>query len=149
MAKLKDDPDSRFLHAEDLLQDGEWRQYTLTIENVIAPGELTYKNKQVCESWVLCFKEGSKKMLALSARCNRRLMPYATGSAKPEKWVGKRVTVYAARGNWFGEDGIAAVRIRPLPGAHPKLSVKDVGADLTGTRIAPPVESAGNSEAEA
>jgi hypothetical protein len=69
MSKVKDITDSRFMHAEDLLQDGEWKQYTLTIDRVIPPGELTYQNKQVCESHVLCFKQ-TQKMFAISARCN-------------------------------------------------------------------------------
>ena len=137
MPSVKDNPDSRFLHAEDLLQDGEWRQYTLTIAKVIPPGELTYENKQVENNYVLQFKEGTGKMLALSAKCNRRIMPYATGTADPKNWVGKRIVVYAARGNWFKEENLAAVRIRPLPGARPKLSAKDVGVDLTGTKVKP------------
>lgn len=138
MSKVKEQIDSRFLHAEDLIHDGEWKQYTLTIDKVIMPGELTYENKQVCESYVLCFVNPvtkAEKMLAISAKCNQRLMPYATGSAKPDKWPGRKITLYAARGNWFGEAGIAAIRIRPQPGAHPKLSPKDLGVDLTGTRV--------------
>lgn len=137
MAGVKDNPDSRFLHAEDLLQDGEWKQYALTIDEVIPPGTITYENKQVENNYVLKFKEGTGKMLALSAKCNRRIMPYATGTALPEKWTGKRITVYAARGNWFKEENLAAVRIRPLPGARPKLNIKDVGQDLTGTKVKP------------
>lgn len=137
MAKVKDNPDSRFLHAEDLLQDGEWKQYRLTIAEVFGPGEITYQNKQVEQNRVLKFKEGTGKMFSLSSKCNQRLMPFATGSSKPENWVGKVITVYAARGNWFGEENLAAVRIRPLPGARPKLAAKDLGEDLTGTKVTP------------
>ena len=140
MPSIKDNPDSRFLHAEDLLHDGEWRQYTLTIEKVFAPGEIVYENKQKAECWVIQFREGTGKMLSLSAKCNWRIMPYATGSRDPKSWVGKRITVYAARGTWFKEDNLAAVRIRPLPGARPKLSPKDVGVDLTGTKVVALVE---------
>jgi len=136
MPKTKDQPDSRFLHAEDLLQGGEWRQYALTIDRVIPPGELKYQNGQVADCYVLCFRE-TQKMFSLSARCNWRLMPYAVGSAKPENWPGKQITVYAARGTWFKEENLAAVRIRPLPGARPKLSAKDLGEDLTGVKIRP------------
>ena len=140
MASVKDSPDSRFLHAEDLLRDGEWKQYTLTIAEVIPPG-FKYDNGQVCDQYILKFAEGTGKMLSLSAKCNRRIMPYATGTAEPEKWVGKKITDYAARGTWFKEDNLADVRIRPQPGARPKLSVKDVGVDLTGTKILPVGES--------
>lgn len=133
---VKDNPDSRFLHAEDLLRDGEWKEYTLTILEVIEPG-FRYDNNQIETAHIIKFKEGTGKMLSLSARCNRRIMPFATGSAKPEEWVGKRIAVYAARGTWFKEENLAAVRIRPLPGARPKLNRKDVGVDLTGTRIKP------------
>lgn len=132
---VKDNPDSRFLHAEDLLQDGEWKQYQLTISKVIPPGELKYKNGQMADCRVLCFKE-TAKMFSLSAKCNCRVMPYATGSADQEKWVGRRITVYPSRlEECFGERDIACVRVRAMPGAKPKLSRKDVGVDLTGTKV--------------
>jgi hypothetical protein len=139
MAGVKDNSDGRFLHAEDLLRDGEWKQYTLTIAEVIPPG-FKYANGQTCEQYILKFAEGSGKMFSLSAKCNRRIMPYATGTSDPDNWVGKKITVYAARGTWFKEDNLAAVRIRPQPGAKPKLNIKDVGVDLTGTKVMPVAE---------
>lgn len=130
----KIDPGPDYLKAEDLLRGGEWKEYTLTISEVIPPGTVRAADKTLIDKPILAF-EGRGKRLILG-NLNQRLMKYATGTAVESEWVGKQIRIMACEGDWFGQEGVAALRIRlPKGCAKPFVKVKDMGRPLTGKKV--------------
>ena len=121
-----------YLHAEAFLVDGKWQEFTLTISAVADPGSLKAADGKAIDKYVLSFKQTDKRMIC--GKLNKRLASYAIGTGKTENWPGKSVTLYAAAGNWFGQQNVAAIRIRiPEGTAKPFLKAANLGRDLTGT----------------
>lgn len=130
---MKPDLGPEYLHAEDLLQNGEWKQYALTIRSTIAPNTVKSADGKLIDKPILEFSETEKRLVL--NKINQRLCKCALGSAKPTEWVGKKITLHAARGDWFGQKNVAAIRVRiPEEGAKPFLSAKNFGTDLTGVK---------------
>lgn len=120
-----------YLHAEDLLADGQWKQYTLTVEKVNPPNTIKSADGKPINKPVIEFAETEKKLVLNGV--NQRLMKCALGTGKVTAWVGKKVTLHAALGNWFGQTNVAAVRVRVNEGrARPFLKAEHFGKDLTG-----------------
>lgn len=75
------------------------KECQLTIADIEPAHELKGKNNEKKSALVLHFKE-TKKMMVLN-KTNAQSINKAHG---PEltKWIGKKITVYPKRGEWFG-----------------------------------------------
>lgn len=122
--------DSRYLHGEDLRRDGVWMEFQLTIKAVDDEDSAMTKDEQVIPGWPLHFSE-TPKILVIK-KTNVRLAIAALETNARSKWVGKKLTVYPVKGNWFGQTDVVAVRIR-VPKGIPKPFIKpsNLGKDLT------------------
>lgn len=131
---MKTDLGADYLHAEDLLNGGKWGEYSLTIAEVLAPGTIKSADGKVIERAILAFQETQKRLIL--GKVNERLAKCAIGSSKPKEWIGKKITIHASRGNWFGQKDVAAIRIR-VPDGKPKpfLMPAHLGVDITGVTV--------------
>ena len=129
----KIDAGSDFLYAEDFLQDGEWRSYSMTIAAVYQKDTQKTKDGKTIDKYIVEFA-GSGKKLALS-KTNMRLAKIVIGSNKVSDWVGKKLTLFAAEGvPAFGQK-TTAIRVRVPEDMVPYGIRKFMGKDLTGKRI--------------
>lgn len=120
MAKSKkEDWGSRFLYAEDLLWDQQYRTVTVEIEEVIPPFTLKTADGKTVDKPALKFK-GKEKMLVL-CKTNRSLIVYCTGDTL-ENAVGKQVTLQPRIVEAFGES-VTAIRILPPNGVKVRKKV--------------------------
>ena len=130
MNAAKKDLGPQFLYADDLIRDGRWIEAKLTIANHIVGGTLTGADGTRVDKDAISF-EKTDKILVLN-RTNTRLIRIATGNSKPEGWIGKSIVVYPVRIKAFGEDNLAAIRVRAGDGKPvPKGVRKFMGTDLT------------------
>ena len=130
MNAAKKDLGPQFLYADDLLRDGQWIEARLVIASHIPGGSLKGADGTSVEKDAIGF-EKTDKLLVLN-RTNTRLIRIATGNSKPEGWIGKSIVVYPVRIKAFGEDNLAAIRVRAGDGKPvPKGVRKFMGTDLT------------------
>lgn len=131
----KEEKESRWLYAEDLLKDGKWTEATVTIEECIAPGTLKSADKRPVERTVLKFVKCAK-MLVLN-NTNRRLIKMQIGTEDQSKWLGRKITVYpTCLAHCFGESNVPAIRIRCTSGVPIPFNMrKQLGNDLTGQTL--------------
>jgi hypothetical protein len=139
MAKANLGPE--YLRAEDLVSGGVWCEKTLTVKTVHAPNTIKTQDKKLIEKPVIEFDETPKRLVL--GTTNGRLLKYATGATVASELIGKRLTIYPAIGNWFGQSNVTTMRIRiPDGGPKPFVQVKNIGVDITGQTFAqtpPPV----------
>lgn len=122
-----------YLHAESFLVDGVWKEFALTIASVTQPNEIKAADGKLIDKPIIAFEESEKRLIL--GKVNERLAKYAIGSAKPKDWIGKKITLYAVCGDWFGQPNVAAIRIRiPQGKPLPFIAKKNLGRDITGTR---------------
>ena len=129
-ANLKATLGPQFLYADDMLRDGNWIEVKLTIARFIEANTVKGADGKLVEKDAIGF-EGTDKMLVLNAT-NRRLIKIATGSSKPDGWIGKRIALYPVSINAFGQSNIPCIRIRIEDGKPVPFGVrKFLGKDLT------------------
>lgn len=128
----KNDFGSAFLRAEDLIHNGVWSEKVLTIKEAHPPNTIKIRDgKEWLDKEALSFHETDQYLVM--GKLNWRLLRYATGIETKNACVGKTLTLYAARGDWFGEKGVAALRIRvPSEGVRPNVKRPVMGLDITG-----------------
>lgn len=131
---MKTDLGPGYLHAEELLVDGEWKRFALTIKTVHEKNTIKSADGTLIDKYVLEFAETAKRLVL--GTTNVRLATCAVGTSKAAKWPGKKLSIYAAQGDWFGQKDVAAIRVAvPAGRARPFIAKKDLGKDLTGTKV--------------
>ena len=104
---------SRFLYAEDLLIDGEFRSPKVEIVEVHEPGTLKSADGRTIDKWSIAFN-GKAKMLVL-CKTNVGIIHFLTGN--PGKgWIGKEIVIEARIVKAFGAE-TTAIRVIPPVGA--------------------------------
>ena len=127
----------KLLEGIDLLKDGVWTQANPTIEEFIPGGTLKDVKGEVIELSAVRYKNSDK--IHILNKTNFTFMRLLFGTEKTEKWIGQKVTLYAAAGDWFGEKNQCALRVRlPSDRPIPKRYRAQLGRDLTGTEISKP-----------
>ncbi len=137
--------DSRYLHGEDLQRDGVWREFTLTIKDVGEEHSATTKDDgktkpRIIPGYPVYFEETPKVLVLKSGKgvrsINLSFAIAALGTNRRQDWIGQKLTVYPAMGNWFGQTDVVAVRIRVPEGqGRPFVSPAALGVDLTGRPV--------------
>lgn len=135
MNAQKKDLGAKFLRGEDMLVNGEWKEFTFTIAKTYAKDTLTGDDGQVIDKPVIEFSEPKERKLFVVGDMNERFVKCETGISDAKDLVGKKLTLYAAAGKWFGQY-TPALRVR-ITGDKPAPRVRpaNLGEDLTGTRI--------------
>lgn len=125
---IKDD--SRFIHGEDLQRGGKWSDITLTIKSVGDKDTMKAKDGKVIPGFPVFFQETDK--IAVLKGSNIRLLKSALQTADRLQMAGKKLTLYPAKGTWFGQSDVVAVRVRVPEGvARPFIQKQHLGVDLT------------------
>jgi len=128
---------SKFLHGEDFLVDGRWREVRVTIKAVHEPETIKGGDKKPVKDWVLAI-EKSDKLICLN-KTNLRLIKLALGTDRLKEWIGKQITLYAVSGSWFGEENVLSIRVRVPVGSPVPMGIrKHLGEDLTQDKAPPP-----------
>lgn len=125
--------DSQFIYADDLIIKGVWSEVKIKIAEVVPPGGLTYANKRSSTKYALKF-EGKGKHWEMPTT-QFRLLKMGLGRDL-NKWKGKSITLYPARGKTpFGEGPF--IRSRPLCPIYtvPGGIQQQMGKDLTGNKV--------------
>ena len=125
---------AEFLRAEDLLHQGKWGEFTLTIKAAHDPNTVRAADKTMIDKPVIDFEKTDKRLVL--GVTNQRLIKCATGAETTDDLIGKRITLFAVIGDWFGEKNVTAIRIR-VPEDQPKPFIKkqNMGKDITGVRV--------------
>ena len=133
-----------FLEGIDLLKGGTWVDATVEIESVIPGGELKDDAGKIINlpdgkpivMPAIRYK-GSDKIHLLN-KTNYHFMRLVFGTEDIQEWIGHKVTLYAAGGDWFGDKNQCALRVR-VPADRPiaRRFRAQLGRDLTGTTITP------------
>ena len=122
MSKEKNSYGSRFLYAEDLLIQGQFRSPKVTISEVHRPGTLKSGDGRMIDKWTIGF-EGKDKLLAL-CKTNVSVLHFLTGYDAGEGWIGAEVTIGARVVKAFGAD-TTAIRVLPPKGTTLRKTIID------------------------
>ena len=133
------DPEKKepgFLYADDLVKNGRWEAFTLTIDAVQPPGAVRYANGRTeADKHVLSFEQTPKQWTVPTTQF--RLLKLMLGR-DTSKWTGQTVTLHPAFGKTPQGEG-PFIRITPpesLPESRIPLGIRQwFGKDLTGQDI--------------
>lgn len=127
--------DSAFLYADDLVKDGKYAEFKITIAEVVPPGGLSYANKRKTSKPTLRFARSPKGWEMPKTQV--RLAEMFLGKDHSQ-WAGQQVTLYAALTRSPQGDGdCPAIRLRaPIPASMIPIGIRKwIGQDLTGTQL--------------
>lgn len=130
-----------YLKAEDLIKDGKWCEFTLTIKQVHEAGSMKNESGDLIQKPVIEF-EAAKKMF-VCGKTNERIAIYATGESDCSKWGGKQITIGVNKGKWTGKTAnlageVTAIRLRLPPGIPgPTITKHAYGINITGEQVGP------------
>lgn len=135
MPTNKKDLGAKFLRGEDMLVKGTWREFTFTIAKTFAANSLRGEDGEVIDRPVIEFAEPKERKLFVVGEMNERFIRCETGIHDAADLIGKKMTLYAAAGNWFGQY-TPALRIRITGNkVAPRVRPANLGKDLTGTKV--------------
>jgi hypothetical protein len=126
--------DPALLKGEDLIVNGVYSSFTLTIESAQI---VTRENENVKKEGLLIqFAKAHKPLFCPVDQVNYRMIKAELGSIDCEKLVGKKLTIIPVRGDWFGEKNTLGLRVL-VTGERPKPSVKKkvFGESIVGLKI--------------
>lgn len=126
--------DPTLLKGEDFLIDGEYKSFTLEIENVET---VSRQNESDTKQGLLIHFKGAKKPLFTPEdQMNYRMIRTEAGTVEPEKLVGKTLKLIPVKGNWFGEKNTLAIRVLVTGDKpKPKVSKKSFGVSVVGLKV--------------
>ncbi len=99
--------DRRFINSIDLVGEGD---VVVTIDRVEKLKSITFENKNTEANPILLYFAKSPKPLVLR-KIHASQISSALGTPNVGKWKGRKVTMYAEAGKWFGKQQ-HAVRFR-------------------------------------
>ena len=130
---MQNDTMPGYLRGEDLQRDGKWAEFTLEVAEVLEPGTVRAADKTLIDKPIIAFV-GAEKRFVLGTT-NQRLIACQLGN-KPTQWVGRKLTLYPATGNWFGVKDAITIRVRIPEGVpRPFIAAKNIGTDITGKPV--------------
>ena len=99
--------DRRFVSSLDLIGKGD---VTVKIDRVEKHDKIKYQNGQTAKNPILLYFTHTPKPLVLNVT-NIKTLTIALGTSNCKEWKGRKVKVFAEKGNYFGKDQYA-VRFR-------------------------------------
>ena len=126
-----------YLRAEDLICNGKWCRQTYTVTAAHPPGTIKSADGKMIDKDILEFAETHKHLVV--GPLNWRLIRYATGVGSKNEIIGKQITLYPSKGNWFGQRNVAALRVSIPDGNYrPFIKAANLGEDITGKEFRVP-----------
>ena len=118
---------SRFLYAEDLLVDGEYKSPEVVISEVHKPGTLETDqgdNSRPIDEWAISFEKATK-ILVLCSKTNIKLIHIVTGVSleNSDAWIGKKIKLGVRIVPAFGAEE-PAIRVLPPIGTKLRRGIK-------------------------
>ena len=122
-----------FLYADNLIKQGVWSEFDVTIDEVIEAGGLTFANGQTTNKPTLAFKGTSRKWVL--PKTQQDLLKQMLGNTFDE-WIGKKITLRPAVCK-TPQGEAPCVRVKPtIPNRHIRIGVrKQFGEPLTGQEV--------------
>jgi hypothetical protein len=126
--------DDKLIKGEDLLVKGEYKAFKLVIERAAIEER---ENEGGKKTGLLVHFAGAKKPLfAPMDQINWRLIRCELGTVEPTEIIGKTLTLYPVKGDWFGEVNTLAVRVQVNGDKpRPRISRKTMGASVVGLKV--------------
>lgn len=127
--------DPTLLKGEDLLADGEYKAFTLTIES--AEWAKRQNESGIKEGLLIHFERAKKPLFAPDQQLNYRLIRAELGSVIPEELAGQKLTLIPVKGDWFGDRNTLAIRVM-ITGdkPRPRIGKTAFGTSVVGTKVA-------------
>lgn len=122
-----------YLFAEDFIDGGIYKQYSLTIKAVFGPNTIDTQDRKKIPKPVLEFENASKRLVLNST--NQRLMRILMGTPKTGEWKGKKITLYVAGDVPAFGKLTTALRVRVPADRVPYGLRKHLGNDLTNKPV--------------
>jgi hypothetical protein len=122
-----------YLFAEDFIDGGVYKQYSLTIKAVFGPNTVSTQDKKVIAKPILEFENAAKRFVLNST--NQRLMRILMGTTKTSEWKGKKITLYVAGDVPAFGKVTTALRVRVPADRVPYGLRKHLGNDLTNKPV--------------
>ena len=122
-----------FLYADDLVKDGVWAEFHVTIAEVIPAGTIKCGNGQMINDKLTLRYEKAKKLHVIPVTV-KRLIRFMHG--EPKGWPGCEITLYPAFGR-TPQGEAPFIRVRPNCAVQ-DLAIgirKFLGEDLTGRDV--------------
>ena len=128
--------DEHLLKGEDFLVSGEYKSFTLEIEEATrATREGT--DGQSRDGILIRFAKARKPFFAPDDKLNQRLIRCELGTLDPSEMKGKKLTLIPVIGNWFGvKDGLAIRILVTGDKPKPQVTKQMFGKNVTGVRVA-------------
>ena len=122
-----------FLYADNLIKQGVWSEFDVTIDEVIEAGGLTFANGQTTNKPTLAFKGTSRKWVL--PKTQQDLLKQMLGNTFDE-WIGQKITLRPAVCK-TPQGEAPCVRVKPtIPNRHIRIGVrKQFGEPLTGQEV--------------
>jgi hypothetical protein len=126
--------DPALVRGEDLLVNGEYKQFTLEI---VACEWADRENEGGRKHGLLVsFKNGKKPFFAPIDQLNYRMIRAEHGTTEPAELIGKKLTLIPVKGNWFGEANTLAIRVLVTGDKpRPRVGKTAFGSPVVGLKI--------------
>ena len=123
----KQDQDSRFLYAEDLLKGGKYVSPVVEMSEVIRPGSLKSADGRAIAKWTIGFKGTDKKLVL--CKTNVSIIHFVIGDEPSDRWVGGKIKLQARIVDAFGEKTVAIRVIPPVGTTLRKSLIQRLGKE--------------------
>jgi hypothetical protein len=129
----KNEQEEGFLYGDNLIKNGVWAEFELTIQDVLEPGAVTFANGRTTDKPTLVFKGTSRKWVLPSTQ--QKLLKQMLGNTFDE-WIGKKVTLRPAVCK-TPQGEAPCVRVKPTVALRTiRIQVRNhFGEDLTGKEV--------------
>ena len=129
----KNEQEEAFLYGDNLIKNGVWAEFEVTIQDVLAPGAVTFANGRTTDKPTLVFKGTSRKWVL--PKTQQELLKQMLGNTFDE-WIGKKVTLRPAVCK-TPQGEAPCVRVKPTVAFRTiRIQVRNqFGEDLTGKEV--------------
>lgn len=127
--------DPTLLKGEDLLANGEYKAFQLTIAS--AEWAKRQNESGVKEGLLIHFERAQKPLFCPEQQVNYRLLRAELGTLEPDELVGQVVTLIPVKGDWFGDRNTLAIRVMVTGDKpRPRIGKSAFGTSVVGTKVA-------------
>jgi hypothetical protein len=126
--------DPSLIKGEDLLVNGEYKQFSLEIVGCEWADRENEGGKK--HGLLISFKNAKKPFFAPIDQLNYRMIRAEHGTCEPSELIGKKLTLIPVKGNWFGELNTLAIRVLVTGDKpRPRVGKTAFGTPVVGLRV--------------
>lgn len=126
--------DPTLIKGEDLLVNGEYRQFSLEIVKC----EIAERENEggIKRGLLIYFAKAKKPFFAPADQLNYRMIRAEHGSCEPQDLIGKSLVLIPVKGNWFGEENTLAIRVLVTGDKpRPRVGRSAFGTPVVGLKV--------------